>query len=263
MNSKNCEFVGGLGRYKIIETEDKSMTLWSEHFDENCHSLAGAIEETDHNYVAPTKVKERSISFDDFTVVEVGFGLGTGVNTTLRAIDKLEGSRIRFFSLELDEGLVKWAIDNNSETFERMPSLSDLKRQMIGNIICYRAENNNAQITIACGNARETLPVLVNAGEISNVHAFYQDPFSPKKNPILWTVEWFKDLKRASHPLAILSTYSASSSVKKALYEAGWIPSHRKGFKGKRQSISATLEGEISQDMRDHLNRSPVEPFRD
>ncbi|MCK5884490.1 MAG: hypothetical protein KAG61_12440 [Bacteriovoracaceae bacterium] len=263
MNIKNEKFQGRLGAYKVIYTEDQTPTLWSEYFDENCHSLSGAVAETIFNYIEPTKVIERATSSANFTILEVGFGLGTGVNTTLEALDHIEGARVKIISLELDPKLVEWAMKNNTPKFTKMPSLSDLKLVDLDGITSYQTATEWGEIIIPIGNARETVLKLAQLGIAKNIHAIYQDAFSPKKNPILWTVEWFEALKSVSHPSAILSTYSASSSVKKALCCAGWIPEHRKGFKGKRQSISATLSGKMSQDMQDHLSRSPVRPGRD
>lgn len=64
--------------------------------------------------------------------------------------------------------------------------------------------------------------------------AIYQDPFSVKKNPSLWTYEWFTMLRQKSHENTILGTYSTSASVKKTLLKSGWLYEERPGYGRKR-----------------------------
>ena len=50
----------------------------------------------------------------------------------------------------------------------------------------------------------------------------YQDAFSPSTNPILWTVEYFSDIKKSIKDDAILTTYSIALPTRLALYENGF-----------------------------------------
>ena len=52
------QFNGILGSYKVLRTSDGSETLWSEYFNENCHSLAGAKEETLYNSIEGTNLPQ-------------------------------------------------------------------------------------------------------------------------------------------------------------------------------------------------------------
>ena len=62
--------------HKKTPTEDGTFTLESNLFTENCHSTAGAYEETLFNYVNGTEVKKSKQA--EIKIFEVGFGLGLG-----------------------------------------------------------------------------------------------------------------------------------------------------------------------------------------
>ncbi len=76
-------------------------------------------------------------------------------------------------------------------------------------------------------------------------------------------MEWFELLKKISMPDVILSTYSASKSIRMSLLEAGFQLHDQKGFKQKRLMTLATLNGETSNEILSSLERSPIKPIYD
>jgi hypothetical protein len=50
----------------------------------------------------------------------------------------------------------------------------------------------------------------------------WQDPFSPRKNPTMWSAEWFRRVRAAAAPGCVVVTYSVARAVREALAEAGW-----------------------------------------
>jgi chorismate dehydratase len=50
----------------------------------------------------------------------------------------------------------------------------------------------------------------------------FLDPFSPKKNPELWTETFFKELRRLINKDGILTTYSCAGIVRRNLKSAGF-----------------------------------------
>ncbi len=228
-----------------IETSDGSMTLFSEAFQEACHSSNGARAETLHHYIEGCRVVERSELYSPFEVLEVGLGLGTGLLTTLEMFPPLQ--HLRYLSLELDRDLMNWFQEEHQE----------LGLSWDGDVL--QGHCGNAQIAILCGDARSTLPTYLQTIPYS-FHAIYQDAFSPRRNPSLWTVEWFRLLREASHPSVILSTYSASTSVRKGLEAAGWGVLKGGPFGDKRASTRAVLDRPTDPEIQLQLQRAPVSP---
>lgn len=239
--------------YQWILTEDGSHTLHSELFGETCHSTSGAKTETLLHYLEGCHVKERLRSYPQFQILEVGFGLGIGLLTTLDVL-RVEHPW-HFVSLEIDPDLVKWFL----EEYQHLPIVKNAKWTSEKIV---HSQFENIELTILIGDARRELAPFLKDSTLK-FHAIFQDAFSPKRNPHLWTVEWFSLLKKHSHQECILSTYSASSSIRKSLIHSGWVIKKGHKFGPKRSSTRAMLVGESDQEILTHLERSPVHPLFD
>jgi tRNA U34 5-methylaminomethyl-2-thiouridine-forming methyltransferase MnmC len=234
--------------HRPVETGDGSLTLYSEAFQEACHSPTGARAETLLHYVDGCRIVDRAGDHDPFRILEVGFGLGVGLLTTLEAFPRARP--LHFVSLEIDRNLLEWFREEYPELALRW----DRNR--------LRGTAGNVEIDVLCGDARETLPEELRRTP-REYHAVYQDAFSPRRNPRLWTLEWFALLRGASHPSVILSTYSASTSIRKALHAAGWGVQQGVPFGPKRSSTRAVLNRPTDQEILLQLDRAPVPPLSD
>ncbi len=236
----------------LVETSDGSFTLFSELFQEACHSTSGAKSETILHYIEGTNILNQIERFDPLTILEVGFGLGVGFLTTWEKLPR--NRKWHFVSVELDRKLLEWFKSNHAE--------HEFLKNLKWNDHILEAENESVKLTILQGDARMTLPDYLSSHELK-WHAIYQDAFSPKKNPTLWTKEWFALLKASSHPEVILSTYSASSSIRKSLHETGWGVQKGEKFGPKRTSTRAVLNRPTDPEILLQLDRSPVNAFTD
>lgn len=248
------EFKGKLGKYKIIKTDDNTNTIWSEYFDENCHNLSGAKEETLYNYIEGCELLQFSKKFDPVNIFDVGFGPGLGLLYLSKNLNT--ENIINYYSIEIDPELIKWALINN---FNNVNHIENETNSL--NYIRFSLKNIN--IFIFIGDGRETIPKAIKQSLILPIHAIFQDPFSPKKNPTLWTVEWFLLLKSISHEEVLLSTYSSSVSIRKSLIEAGFKIENRKGFGQKRTMTRARLKGTTDPQTQIDLDRSPTLSLHD
>lgn len=264
---KLTEFKGVLGSYKIIKTEDNTETIWSEYFDEACHNLSGAYDETIHNYILGCAVPDLINQETAFAILDVGFGVGVGLRAL---IDQLKSTEVKaslayYYSIELDETLLLWSLQKT------LPELK-LERKLIesnhGNLVFYEGKylKNSTpvlHIKIFVGDGRITLPIAKDLDLMKPFNAIFQDAFSPKKNPTLWSTEWFQFLKSASLPSVKLSTYSSSISIRKSLIAGGWAIENARGFAMKRSMTKANLTGETSHELLLQLSRSPSLEIKD
>lgn len=235
-------------QHQLVPTADGSVTLFSERFQEACHSTAGAKAETLHHYIDGCSVRSLFATLTEVRVFEVGFGTGLGWRETSTA-NLPTPAFLDFLSVEIDEELVKWAA----------PQLS---RQTSAGLIWYESKNSKQRLRVLIGDARETLPHFLGLFPMT-FHAIYQDAFSPKRNPTLWTEEWFKVLGTFTAPGAILSTYSASSSVRKALVNAGWGIQEGGPFGPKRSSTRARFGESSDPQLLLENSRSPIPACKD
>jgi len=224
--------------HQLVITKDHSQSLFNETFQENLHSTEGAISETIYNFIEGCELKDHK--GPTLTVLEVGFGTGMGFYTTLEYLRKnFPGKKLIFYSLEIDSELAKWAMRN-------LP--------FIQNENFLESTGTDYYLRVILGEAPKS---LINQ-KIGPFDAIYQDPFSPKKNPTLWTTEWFSLLLGLADRNCVLSTYSASTSIRQALYKSGWAVFNRKGFSGKRASTVARALGETPIELKNKLLSSDI-----
>ena len=219
--------------YEKTPTEDGSFTFKSLNFDENCHSTGGAVEETVFNYINTTQVNNLSLPITN--IFEVGFGLGIGAILSFIEAKK-QKKKITFYSIEIDEKLVLWFKENTSDEVNKIFPFKDLKKV---NPLFYKVSSELGELIIFIGDAFKNRESLMT--HIKPVDKVFQDAFSPKRNPDLWTKQWFEFLKKISSPKVILSTYSASHGFRKTIRNLGFYVYNKKGFAQKRSMTVASL----------------------
>ena len=234
-----------LKNYREIQTEDGSTTLFSRVYNEACHSESGAVLETNLHYIQACKIPMLAKTHKEVFVLEVGFGAGIGFEQTLQCFENAP-SKLNFTSFEIDEDLILYFLEKNNLSYSKSDS-------------AYIVTKDNFELCIFYGDARESIHLIEN----NKFHAIYQDAFSPRRNAILWTSEWFSDLIALADESCIMSTYSASSSIRKSMIAAGWKLYAGEKFGNKRASTRARLTGETDSDILLHLERSPVSAITD
>ncbi len=224
--------------HQLVITKDQSFSLFNETFQENLHSTEGARSETIYNFIEGCDLSNHRGS--TLTVLEVGFGTGLGFFETLKFLRKFfPEKKLFFYSLEIDRNLAIWAL-RDLPFFQK-----DNYLESSGLDYCLR---------VIIGEATKSLEDL----KIGPLDAIYHDPFSPKKNPTLWTVDWFSRLLALAGPNCILSTYSAATGIRLALLKAGWGVFDRKGFSFKRSSTIARPYTETPPELKNKLLLSDI-----
>jgi len=235
---------------KLVLCEDGTYTLYSKEFDEPYHSTKdGALHESLEKHVKPSfSLKSHQ---EKLTIVDICFGLGYNTFATLYYIKKNNlKTTVHILSPEFDEGLIR-----SLDTFDFPPEFDTLKDiiQAVATDLYY--EDEQFKIEIIIGDARQSIPQIKEKIDI-----VYQDAFSPAHNPLLWTKEWFHDIRAICKDDAILTTYSTAAAIRLGLYENGfYIFVHRAEMM--RYSTVASwkmLEGVEYIDMELKKERNPT-----
>jgi len=197
---------------KIITTKDGSQTLYSSEFDECYHSTNdGALNETLQKHIIPafTLVPKK----DRLVILDICFGLGYNTLATIYycKLHKIS-TKIDIISPEFDGALVQSLKDFVYPV--EFDSLRPIIKQLSET---FRYQDEQFGITILTGDARATLPNIKEKIDI-----IYQDAFSPKKNPLLWTKEYFTMLHKLCSDDAIMTTYSSATPVRMGMWESGF-----------------------------------------
>ena len=215
----------------LVLCEDGSYTLFSHDFDEPYHSTKdGALHESLEKHVKPSLALKADK--EKLTILDICFGLGYNTFSTLYYIKKYKLKvKVHILSPEFDEMLV-----HSLDTFgfpSEFDSIKDIIQEVSKNLYY---EDEQFKIEVLLGDARQS---ITNIQE--KIDIVYQDAFSPAHNPLLWTKEWFKDVRAICVGDAILTTYSTAAAIRLGLYENGfYIFVHRAEMM--RYSTVASLE---------------------
>jgi len=198
---------------EIVLCEDGTRTLFSKEFDEPYHSTKdGALHESLQKHVKPAlRLTEKK---KKLTILDICFGLGYNTFATLYYIKKEKlVTKIHILSPEFDEELI-YSLCN----FKYPKEFDEIKYiiEAVSKNFCY--EDEQFKIEILPGDARESIPRIKEKIDI-----VYQDAFSPKHNPLLWTTEYFKDIRSICKEDAILTTYSIAAAIRLGLYENDFL----------------------------------------
>jgi len=216
---------------EVLLCQDGSNTLYSKEFDEPYHSTKdGALHESLEKYVKPSLSLKSSQ--EKLIILDICFGLGYNTFATVYYIKKYNiKTKVHILSPEFDEKLVR-----SLDTFDFPPEFESIKTiiKAISKNLYY--EDDQFKIEILLGDARESILKIKEKIDI-----VYQDAFSPTHNPLLWTYEWFRDVRGICKDDAILTTYSTAAAIRLGLYENGfYIFVHRAEMM--RYSTVASLE---------------------
>ena len=242
--------------HEMVLSKDGSYTAYSKEYDEHYHSTKdGALQESLLKHVFPAfKIKD---NLDEINILDICFGLGFNTLATIYYHKKNSlTSKINIYSPELDASLVK-SLDSFS-----YPKEFDDFRHIIMSLVqngSYRDET--LYIELFLGDAREYVKQFTNMFDI-----VYQDAFSPKSNPSLWTKEYFSDIKNSMKKDGVLTTYSIALATRLALYENGFIVyiNIGEGFRDATVASMIELNEFIEVDMKHKILCNPhVKPLMD
>ncbi|MCI4399120.1 MAG: hypothetical protein JHC37_01030 [Campylobacteraceae bacterium] len=232
-----------------ICTFDGSFTLYDELFDECYHSVSdGALNETLQKHVIPA-FNAVAGGKKEINILDICFGLGfNSLATIWYAKNNYPGLKINIFSPEMNLALVQ-----SLRTFEYPEQL--LQDGIVDALALsqYYADEDYS-VEVAIGDAREILKQKEASFDI-----VYQDAFSPKKNPELWTIEYFSDIKRLLAKEAVITTYSKATPVRLALYELGFnLYEHPRGsVRGGTIASNFDTKGLQKVDMLTKIKNAP------
>lgn len=201
---------------ELKTSADGSFSAYNAVFDECYHSLKdGALQESLYKHIIPAFSACENL--ENMRILDICFGLGYNTLASLyyRQIHTLPVN-LHIYSPELDGSLLTNLIDfPYPEEFSHLP---------LREIVCALRdrgiyEDAHTHIEVRLIDAREYVQQLPT----ESIDVVYQDAFSPKKNPELWSEEYFAQLYRILAPNGILTTYSQSTAIRKNALACGFV----------------------------------------
>jgi len=199
---------------ELIEvlTKDGSYSLRSLFFQENFHSLLGALEETKLKFTAPSNLQR--FKGKSLNVLDICFGLGYNSASLLNELIK-QKSYLNLYALEIDKKPLKYSLRNESYLKLWAPKVKTIFESL------YRRdyfEDQFFKCSLLWGDAREKINIIPSSIKFDLI---YLDGFSPQKCPQLWTIEFLSKVTEKLNSQGYLITYSSSAAVRKTLRNLG------------------------------------------
>lgn len=247
-------------------TADGSFTFFSNDFGESFHSLQGARAEALLKFAQATELATKAQQ-EHLRLLDICYGLGYNTAAALETIWAINPEcQIELYGLELDATVPEAAIASPmlagwSSTVQAV--LQQMALTHTCKLPCLKA-------TLLLGDARQTIQTLVALK--FQADAIFFDPFSPRRCPQLWTIEFFTLVARCLAPSGKLATYSRSAAVRSALRSAGFcigtIPSvadhlPHEWSQGTVGSFDAQSLHPLAQLEQEHLQTRAAVPYRD
>lgn len=247
-------------------TQDGSYTFFSEEFGEAFHSDQGAKTEAFQKFSDAIDLQQKAQQ-SQIKLLDVCYGLGYNTAAAIEVIRKVNPiCNIEIYALELDPTVPLGAVT---------PQLLQYWSQSVQEILeslakqhYHQQDHLKAQLLI--GDARQTIQHLIESN--FQADAIFFDPFSPRRCPQLWTIEFFQLVAQCLAPTGKLATYSRSASVRTALIEAGLqigtIPLGALHLphdwaQGTIAAWNAETLHPLSQMEQEHLKTRAAIPYRD
>tara|TARA_Y100001954_G_scaffold233198_1_gene285994 strand:- start:316 stop:1206 length:891 start_codon:yes stop_codon:yes gene_type:complete len=199
-----------LDKLNEIITNDGSISLKSEFYNESFHSHLGALNEAQTKFIDPARIDR--FRGKSLNVLDICFGLGYNSALLFKNI-KRQSSSLRWYGLEIDKRPLKYALSNES-----FKALWDKKTIDILNSLLisgfFKDENHNCDLLWE--DARKG---ILKIPQDINFDVIFLDGFSPQKCPEIWSAEFLAQVIGKLNSEGSLLTYSSSAAVRKTFLD--------------------------------------------
>ena len=241
----------------LITTGDGTSTLFLEEYGQSMHSDSGAYEESLLKHIYPSGILE--LEKNKINALDIGFGLGYNVLALIHEFKlKKKHQPLNIISLEKERYLLEFM--EKIKFHDERDEIYDFIKQVYRD---GKGTSGNFTLEILFGDGRGFLKTMKGI----EFDAVFQDPFSPSKNPEMWSVEYFGCIKNLMTEKAVLTTYSSADQIRRAMLEAGLIigagPSVGRKREGTIASKSAVFEPLAEERIRSIMENPRSVPYRD
>jgi tRNA U34 5-methylaminomethyl-2-thiouridine-forming methyltransferase MnmC len=255
-----------MGNWTPEKTADGSCTFFSEAFGEAFHSRQGAKTEAIEKFVQATQLPAKAQG-DRLVLLDVCYGLGYNSAAALESIWQINPHcHVTLYGLELDASVPIGA----AQPELLMTWQSEVAIVLKALATSHRCQTTTLDASLIIGDARQSIQTLV--AQNLQADAIFFDPFSPRKCPQLWTIEFLAQVSQCLAAEGFLATYSRSAAVRKAMLEVGLhigtipLKAHHLPHEWSQGTIAAWNASQLlplSPMEQEHLKTRAAIPYRD
>ena len=219
---------------KIVTTGDGSTTIQITDWNEQYHSMHGAVQEAKHVFL------KMGLDFwmnenpdqNSLHILEIGFG--TGLNALLTLIHT-EKSSVDI----LYEGVEAYPV--SSEELAQLNYLEAADAQAFEAVFekMHQTPWEQTEIITEAFQLKKRKQTFETLEDQDQHDLIYFDAFGARVQPELWEEPIFEKMYRALKAGGVLVTYAAKGSVRRAMQAVGFKVERLPGPPGKREMLRA------------------------
>ena len=215
---------------KIIKTADGSNTIRIEDWDEQYHSVHGAIAEAYHVFI------KHGLNYhpnDSIQILEMGFG--TGLNALITFLESARSSRQILYT-----GVEAFPVTKEEWKQLNYPAELDLEPSSVEAF--KRMHESPWEEWVTISDAFSLLKINRDMEVYQAKEEFdliYFDAFGYRVQPELWSDSVFLNMYNALRDNGILVTYAAKGVVRRSMQKVGFTVERLPGPPGKREMLRA------------------------
>ena len=219
---------------KIVTTGDGSTTIQITDWDEQYHSMHGAVQEARHVFL------KMGLDFwmnenpdqNSLHILEIGFGTGLNALLTLMHAEK---SSVNL----LYEGVEAYPV--SSEELAQLNYLEAADAQAFEAVFekMHQLPWEQTEIITEAFQLKKRKQTFETLEDQDQHDLIYFDAFGARVQPELWEEPIFQKMSNALKPGGVLVTYAAKGSVRRAMQAVGFKVERLPGPPGKREMLRA------------------------
>lgn len=217
---------------QLITTDDGSHSLISKKFEVSYHSTHGAIQESICVFIQAGLLKKINDRPEGIRILEMGFGTGLNALLTL-----LESKRL---NLNIDYTTIE-AYPIELEEVAKLNYMEELNASEYNNdfLLMHKAQSDQSTKIQSNFIFEKHIGAIQEYNPKQQYDVIYYDAFAPTTQPELWDEAMMGKIASWMSPGAVLVSYCAKGSFKRALLAAGLEVEKLPGPPGKREMIRA------------------------
>ncbi len=203
--------------FELVQLKSGAESIRCRKHGETMHVGSGPSTEAAELHVNQQRIVERAVACQvegnsPFVIWDVGLGPAGNALTTLEALRAIDAP-VEIHSFEIDTAVLEFAL-KHSGALGYMAGWEPVLGELL--------ERGEVQ---ALPHVRwrlhrgDYLDQMCHAPPPS---AIYHDPYSPARNPQMWSLEVFRAARERCAPDALLTNYTRSTAVRVTLALAGW-----------------------------------------
>ncbi|HTD87690.1 MAG TPA: MnmC family methyltransferase [Candidatus Binatia bacterium] len=223
--------------YELVRLRNGAFSLRSLEYGETMHPAVGPVAEAEALYVRQQQIPQRAEKHPgQFVVWDVGFGAAANAIAVINAIANRE---LLLISFDCTTAPLRFALEHAEE----LEYVAPFRTQLESLLTQGEARFDHVAWKLHLGNFPE---LLNNALPAPNAILF--DPFSPAKNPEMWTAGLFERVFQLLAGPCSLANFSRSTMFRVSLLLAGFYVGRGEPIARKEETtIAANVPGLIEK----------------